>query len=165
MLRGKLKVWLLFFLLFAIIGYYRESFFVNLNNIIYMKYYNRTGALAVPGIMKVFERFSYDQLYYMKYPFTLVWTGIFFACNYFALKKLAGNDRLLRRILVISYILMLAMAFLAMGYGYFIQNRLKDDEYTLSRWLLGIAQSPLICLILLASEKLYRQTTGATRDV
>jgi len=157
-------VLLIFFLLFAVVGYFRESFFVNLNNIIYMKYYNRTSTLPVPGIMKVFERFSYDQLYYMKYPFTLLWTGAFFACNYFALKKLTSN-RLLLKILIISYVLMLSMALLSMAYGYFVQNRLQDDEYTLSRWLLGIAQSPLVCLILLASEKLYHQTTGKARGV
>ncbi|MDP3146184.1 MAG: hypothetical protein Q8N66_12305 [Bacteroidota bacterium] len=42
-----------------------------------------------------------------------------------------------------------------MIYGYFVNGRLQDDEYTVSRWLLGIAQSPIICLILIASEKLY----------
>ncbi|MBL7918146.1 MAG: hypothetical protein JNM96_07090 [Bacteroidia bacterium] len=41
-----------------------------------------------------------------------------------------------------------------MLYGYFVNNRLQDDEYTLSRWLVGIAQSPLIIIILVASYKL-----------
>jgi hypothetical protein len=56
---------------------------------------------------------------------------------------------------------MLGLAALSMIYGYFVNGRLQDDEYTLSRWLMGIAQSPIICLILLASEKLYQKTTSS----
>ena len=53
---------------------------------------------------------------------------------------------------------MFALAGLSMIYGYFINGRLQDDEYTVSRWLMGIAQSPIICLILIASEKLYNKS-------
>jgi hypothetical protein len=41
-----------------------------------------------------------------------------------------------------------------MAYAFFISKQLADEEYTLSRWLLGAAQSPVVCLFLLASEKL-----------
>jgi hypothetical protein len=43
-----------------------------------------------------------------------------------------------------------------MLYGYFVKQRLNHEEYTLSRWLMGVLQSPIICLILVASEKLYK---------
>ena len=78
-------------------------------------------------------------------------------CNYFTLKKLT-NTAFLIKLLFIAYALILLIASVAMLYGYLINNRLQSDEYTLSRWLLGIAQSPLICLILLASEKLYNKS-------
>jgi hypothetical protein len=45
-----------------------------------------------------------------------------------------------------------------MVYGYFVHGVLDKDEYTLSRWLMGIAQSPIICLILTASEQLYKKS-------
>jgi hypothetical protein len=96
-------------------------------------------------------------LYYSKYLYTLLWAFLFFITGFFAVRKLTAHPQLIR-IFIYSYVLMLSLAFLSMLYGYFANNRLQDDEYTLSRWLLGIAQSPIICLILVASEKLYNKS-------
>lgn len=149
--------WLLFFLfLFWLFGYSREFFFVQLNNIMYEKYYGHT-TLPIADIMSLFNSFSYTTLYYSKYFYTLIWVAIFFLINYLALKKLSPEKKL-RRFLIYSYSILLLLSGISMAYGYFINNRLQDDEYTLSRWLLGIAQSPIICLILLASEKLYNKS-------
>lgn len=152
----KIK-WVLFFLLmFWLLGYFREFFFVNLNSIMYEKYYGHT-TLPVPSVMALFTHFSYETLYYSKYIFTVLWMVGFFLLNYFALVKLSDNRKLLKYLLY-AFGLMLSIAALSMIYGYFVKERLQDDEYTLSRWLFGIAQSPIICLILLASEKLYYKT-------
>lgn len=153
----KIKMLLLFLLLFGCIGYFREFFFVNLNNIMFQKYYNHTD-LPIPDVMQPFNAFSYKTLYYSKYIFSLCWITIFFAANFLALKKLTGQ-KILIKYLIYSYIILLTLAAFSMIYGYFVKDRLQDDEYTISRWLLGIAQSPIICLILIASEKLYPKST------
>jgi uncharacterized membrane protein len=152
----KLKWIFLFFIVFAGIGYAREFFFVHLNNIMYIKYYGHS-SLSIPKIMNAFNTLSYTKIYYLKYVFTLVWVILFFTISYLALKKLSQNLKL-NTILIYLYTTLLTLAALAMIYGYFFKNRLQDDEYTFSRWLLGIAQSPIICLILLASEKLYKKS-------
>jgi len=155
----KIK-WLLFFLLlFGITGYFREFFFVHMNRIMYEKFYHVSAYEhdSMPAIMSVFNSWSYPALYYSKYPFTLLFTFIFFALSWLTLKKLT-NNKVLLKILLFTYIVMLLIAGVSMLYGYLVCNRLQSDEYTLSRWLLGIAQSPIICLILLASEKLYNNT-------
>ncbi|HOZ86943.1 MAG TPA: hypothetical protein PL029_04245 [Bacteroidia bacterium] len=152
----KIK-WVFFFLfLFWLLGYFREFFFVNLNNIMYLKYYGHT-TLPIPAVMSVFNSFSYGTLYFSKYFFTIIWMSLFFFINYFAVKKIA-TEKKLTRYLLYSYAVLLILAGISTAYGYFIKNRLSDDEYTISRWLFGIAQSPIICLILLASEKLYHKT-------
>jgi hypothetical protein len=150
----KIKWIIISVLVFVCLGYFREFFFVHLNNILYYKYYNSVSALPIPGVMKLFDNFSYSTLYYLKYPFTLLSTILFFFASYLTLKKLTGNRQILK-ILFYVYALLLILAGISMIYGYFINQRLQDDEYTISRWLMGIAQSPIICLILLASEKLY----------
>jgi hypothetical protein len=150
----KLLPLFFFLLLFAALGYFREYFFVQINNIMYMKYYHITSPLAVGRVMLVFERMDYDLLYYLKYPFTIIWTAIFFASNYFFLKTISGQQQFLK-LLIWSYVTMLFIAACSMAYGYLFHDRLQSDEYTLSRWLLGIAQSPIVGLILLATEKLY----------
>jgi hypothetical protein len=152
-------LWILgFVLLFAVLGYFREFFFVNLNVIMFMKFYENSPAMPVPAVMKAFEHFTYAQLYYGKYLFTLLWTGAFFAANYFTILRFTGN-RFFIRLLFYSYAVLLLISFLSMVYAYFVKEQLASDEYTLSRWLMGVAQSPIICLILLASEKLYKTTT------
>ncbi|MBL7932048.1 MAG: hypothetical protein JNL60_09100 [Bacteroidia bacterium] len=154
---SKTKWLIIFLLLFAFLGYTREFFFVHLNVIMFEKYYNRVSEAPFPEIMNVFRVFSYDTLYYSKYAYTVLWTLIYFAANFYALKKLTHSELLLR-ILKYSYLVMIVIAVISMAYGYILYDRLQDDEYTLSRWLMGIAQSPIICLILLASEKLYNKS-------
>jgi hypothetical protein len=153
----KIKTLIIFLLIFGCIGYFREFFFVNLNNIMFQKYYNHTD-LPIPAVMEPFNSFSYKTLYYSKYILSLVWIAIFFVANYLAVKYLS-DQKILLKFLIYSYIILLTLAALAMIYGYFVNGRLQDDEYTVSRWLLGIAQSPIICLILIASEKLYPKST------
>jgi len=153
----KIKWLVFFFAVYAFLGYFREFFFVHLNIIMYQKYYNSVPAPALPDVMAIFESQSYSTLYYSKYIYTLVWTTLYFITGFFAIKKLTGNAYLIR-IFAYSYCALCLLAMFSMAYGYFVNNRLQDDEYTLSRWLLGIAQSPIICLILVASEKLYNKS-------
>lgn len=165
MAKRKWMLFLLFFMSFAVCGYLREFFFVHMNNIMFMKYYHSESPLAVPPVMKGFQVYSYDTLYYLKYLFTVIWTILFFLLNYYALRTLTVNP-LFIRLLLISYAGMLTLSALSMLYGYFVNHQWDRDEYTLSRWLMGIAQSPLICLILLAASKLSFQgpNTKGTED-
>lgn len=59
--------------------------------------------------------------------------------------------------IIYIYVLLLALSTLSMGYNYLINNQLGGDEYTFSRWLMGIAQSPLVCFFIIASSKLYNK--------
>jgi hypothetical protein len=150
----KAKWLLFFFVLFGVLGYVREFFFLNLNILLFETYYHSVSQVPVPPVMEVFRLSSYDSLYYSKYLYTLLSVLIFFAASYVAIKKLTRSP-LAVKVLLATYGVMLLFAMLSMLYGYFVNKRLQDDEYTLSRWLMGIAQSPIICLILVASENLY----------
>lgn len=153
---------LLFFALFALLGFAREYFFVHLNSIMFGMYYGREGSLPVPASMWWVKQFSYAQLYYMKYGFTLLCTLLYFFLSYSALKILLRRNELLR-FLSASYLLLFSVSAIAMLYAYFVKEKLDDDEYTLSRWLMGILQSPLICLLLLASEQLFKANEHDTK--
>ncbi|MBK9283228.1 MAG: hypothetical protein IPM51_02805 [Sphingobacteriaceae bacterium] len=149
---------LLSILVFGVLGYFRERFFEHLN-IILASVYRGTNEYEIvhqemPQILAPLMSWSYINLYYSKYAFTLGWTFIFYACSYVSLKLLLTEAGLLLKYLTRAYLLILILAAISMIFGYFINGNLKNDEYTFSRWLLGIGQSPIICLILLASEKL-----------
>lgn len=158
----KVRHVIFFLLIFGAIGYFRDFFMENMN-IVMAGVYRGTDEYAIvhkemPAVMVPFSKLSYPTLYYSKYPLTLFWVVVFYVISYFALKKMASSKNILK-FLTYSYLLLLFLAGISMAIGYIISGTLKNDEYTFSRWLLGIAQSPLICLILLASEKLNSKIT------
>jgi len=149
---------ILVLLLFGVLGYVREFFFVQMNVILYQKYYNSVNEeFPVAKIMQIFNNFTYETLYYSKYIFTLISVGLFYILSFYSFKYI----NLLKNIKYLNYcyLLLLTLATLSMLYGYFINNRLQDSEYTLSRWLLGIAQSPIVFIILFAANKLNNTLT------
>lgn len=153
-MKVKSRQIILFIILFAAAGYMREFLFVQINVILYSKFYNSPPVLPTPYIMQPFTYLEYETLYYSKYFFTILSVAFFYLLNRLAVKKLSGLKQVLKA-LNWSYAVVLALAAITMAYGVFINNRIDDDEYTLSRWFMGIVQSPLICLILLASQKLF----------
>lgn len=152
----EVKKIVFFLLLFGIFGYCREYFFVNLNIIMFEKYYHHA-PVPVPKIMSFFSLFSYKTLYYSKYIYTIIWIVVFYSLSYWAIKQISGEKQLLK-FLTISYVILVILSALIMAYGLLINNRLQDSEYSISRWLLGITQSPIICLILIASNSLYKKS-------
>lgn len=120
-----------------------------------MLYYKHDSTMPVPGFMRGLLHWPYETLYYSKYAYTLLCTALYFGLSYWALKKLTSKV-FFTKTLLYAYLIFIVASALSMLYGYFVNNRLGDEEYTLSRWLMGVLQSPIICLILLASEKLYK---------
>lgn len=138
---------LLFFLsLFAVLGLFREHIFLNLNNIIYYKYYKST-SMPIPFGFGWLTRFSFVTLYYLKYPLTLVFVLLFYYLNFLFL-KIFNVYSFYIKLLNVSYIVLFLISAGAMLYAYYFQQKLNDEEYLLSRGLMGVAQSPLIAFVL-----------------
>ncbi len=154
----KFKFILLFVLLFCLIGYLREFIFVHYNNVMYQLYYHTDSNLKTPKWLQFLFNISYENLYYFKYPLTVLFAFIFFSLNFYSVKKLSSSHSN-HKYVIYAYAVMVLIAALSMAYAYLFTKNLADDEYTLSRWLLGVAQSPIICLFLLASEKLMHKST------
>lgn len=146
---------LLFLTLQAIAGFGRDSFFVQINNILYMKFYPQSERVPISSVMQVFDRLSYQDLYYLKFPLTLLWTLLYYGLNYATIRAFVTSKTVLKG-LTIMYILLVALALLSVAYGFLMYNNLEKDEYTLSRWLMGIAQSPLPALLFIASATLLK---------
>lgn len=119
----------------------------------FKKYYHHTD-LPIPSLMQPFEHFSYSFLYYSKYLYTVIFIALFFIIGHFGLKSICHSKKI-NQIHFYSYAVLLLLASVFMAYGLIINNRLQDEEYSFSRAIIGIAQSPVICFILLASNKLF----------
>lgn len=147
-----MKVYLIklfFFLIFFIIlGLFREYVFININNILYFKYYKHT-SVPIPFGFGYLTKLSYAGLYYLKYPLTILFVALYYVSNRFFLKQFQVS-RLYIQILNISYLFLLFISALLMLYAYLSHQKLNDDEYSVSRALMGLAQSPLISFVLFA---------------
>ncbi|MES2762430.1 MAG: hypothetical protein V4677_09485 [Bacteroidota bacterium] len=83
-------------------------------------------------------------MYFLAYLFT----------GYFAVKLICADKKNARWVIYI-YAILLVLSGISMACNYIINNQLNGDEYTFSRWLMGIAQSPLVAFFIIASAKLY----------
>lgn len=142
-----------FILLFAFLGFSREFLFVNINNQLYKLYYGQSD-LPLPQSLSFIAKFDYSTLYYSKYILTILFFIAYICVSFFAVKTICNGEKISRLIIYI-YALLLFLAGLTMVYNYFINNSLGGDEYTFSRWLMGIAQSPLVAFFVIASNTLY----------
>jgi hypothetical protein len=160
-MQNRKVLFVVFLFLFGGFGYLRERFFEHLN-IILASVYRGTNEYEIihqelPSVLAPLMDWPYINLYYSKYLFTLIWVALFYFLSFFTIKYLTHLKKLVR-LQMWTYLVLLVIASVSMIVGYLIQGNLKNDEYTFSRWLLGIAQSPIICLILIASEKLVLKT-------
>jgi hypothetical protein len=144
-----------FLSIFAILGFSREFFFVNINSQLYSLYYNHT-KYHLPTSLQFLAGLDYATLYFLKFPFTLLCVLAYFITSYFAVKCINHNKKNTIWVVYI-YALLLVLSGMAMAYNYFFKHQLSGDEYTFSRWLMGIAQSPLVAFFIIASGKLYHK--------
>lgn len=141
-----------FALAFGLLGYYREYFFGNYNNVMYYMY-NGDSTVPVKNDFRVFLGLSYKTVYYLKYVFTILFFAAFFSLSYLCLKFFV-NDKKILKWFTYSYLLLLLLSSVLMVWTYFFRDNFESDEYSVSRWLMGIAQSPLPVLFFIATSKL-----------
>ncbi len=144
-----------FILIFAFLGFSREFLFVNINNRLYKLYYGHSN-LPLPDSLYFIQSLSYTTLYYSKFTLTILFYLAYFFVSFLAVKQITGNKKFTLYIIYI-YALLLILASLTMIYNYTVNKQLDGDEYTFSRWLLGIAQSPLVAFFIIASAALYQK--------
>jgi hypothetical protein len=147
--------YILFFLIFAILGFSREFLFVHINQYLYSVYYHFPDPY-LPEALEFIKPYNYETIYYSKFALTVIYYLAYFMTSYYCVKSISENKHLLKTCFYI-FLLILVFSSILTAYNYFINNNLGGNVYTVSRWLMGIAQSPLIALFLIASDKIQNQ--------
>ncbi len=152
MIKNNTFLIVLFTTAFALLGYYREYFFGNYNNLMYFMYNGDTTVPVRPDF-HIFLSLSYKTVYYLKYLFTIIFFAAFFILSYLSVKAFVGDKKILKWF-TYSYLVLLLLSSVLMLWTYFFKNNFESDEYSVSRWLMSIAQSPLPALFFIATAKL-----------
>lgn len=147
--------YLIFLSIFAFLGFSREFLFVNINNQLYKLYYHNND-ITLPDSLRFLESLDYSTIYYSKYPLTILYFLAYFFTSLYAVKLICQNKKYNKWVVYI-YALLLILASIVMTYNYLINNQLSGNEYTFSRWLMGIAQSPLVAFFIIAAGTLYQK--------
>lgn len=135
---------LLIIITYFVIGLVREDLFVNINYILYFKSSGQDASYYYQqSIYSLISNLSYNTLYILKWALTLLFALFYLLLvvvfNYWLFAK-----NIWKETATILAILLVFSAFL-MFIGY-----LKSDfsfSYKISRFLMGIAQSPLLFII------------------
>ncbi len=141
------------FSVFAFLGFTKEFLFVNINNQLYKIYY-KNNDIVISKSLTILSKYNYETLYYIKYPLTILFFTVYFMASFYSVKIICGNKKITTWIVYI-YSLLFTLSSITMLYNYIINNQLSGEEYTFSRWLMGIAESPLIAFFVISASSLY----------
>ncbi len=146
---------MLFVLIFALLGFSREFIFVNINSQLYSLYYHQHDFI-LPNSLIFLSDIKYDSLYYIKYPLTVFYFSAYYFTSFFAVKFISNAEKKTLWVFYI-YLILLVLSSISISWGYFMNKQLDGYSYTFSRWLMGIAQSPLVAFFVIASQKLHNK--------
>ena len=154
---GFVSISLLFVFLLATTGYIREFLFVNINEQLSFLWYGHETSNMSPTL-SFLNGFDYWTIYYLKWALTGLFSIIYLIETSLALKHLF-NSFYARETVFLYLILISISTILFVGYSIFHK---ADDGYLLSRFFMGLAQSPVPLMILIPAIFLRTNATGSS---
>ena len=139
-----------FVLLLIALSFLRESVFVNINAHIWYLFYENDKTHLISFLSFLYP-LSYKELYWFKWGLTVFFSMIFlfFSC---IIIFLVFKEKKFIRWTIFSYIAVLLVA----GIAYFSGSILNSIEqgYLISRFFMGLVQSPFLLIFLIPAFKL-----------
>ncbi len=132
-----------FLIIIFFIGYLRETIFLVLNSVLnkYPFPYNNS-YVSPPNFL---YSYSSQTLITVKWVLTFGFSIVFFMVSW-VLIHFYFKNRSFNKITIWAYLFLVGVSFLTAALGIVLGN--FDETYTLSRFVIGLAQSPLIPLVL-----------------
>ena len=140
----KNHLWLLVgFLSLITLGFLREYIFEGINAYLGALYYQHENPSARFGL-GIIEHLDYWQLFYLKFPLTLITALLFFLISYLSLKKaFTSLPVFLYTSIFFGIVFLLSLTFYGLAY-----LMLPEKMYNVSRRLAEFIQSPLALMVL-----------------
>lgn len=138
--------------LFIVTGFFREFVFLNWNEQIRVTFYHSPDP-HVATSMQWLGGFSYEALWWLKWPLTLFFSGLFMLYTYVTV-RIAFANRNYNRIVLIAYALVFAVSLVFFVFGWMLASKTTTD---LARFIAGIIETPAMLVILIASFMVHRR--------
>lgn len=145
---------LLIFLLILLSGYLRDFIFKKINALLQAWDYDFDYQL--PAGLQFLNNYEYDTVVNVKWLLTFLFWGLYLFISIITIRLLFRNRQLFLKITVGIYSVILLISGIFMSVG-FVFSPLAENMYEFSRYLMGMAQSPLILMILIPVFSLYEK--------
>jgi hypothetical protein len=135
------------------LGFFRENLFVNINGVLYNKFYNKNAPII--WYLSFLSNVSYKTIYTAKWFITPFFTLMF----WFIQKQflwVVFNEKKVINWLSVLYLSLFLLAGIFFVVGWALGDINKG--YVFSRLFMGLLQSPIACMILIPTAYLYKQT-------
>lgn len=132
------------------LGYYRDFVFKNINALIQSNELNID--FSMPPSLSIFNNFEYTNLIKIKWLLTIICSAFYLIISIISIKILFENKKYIH-IAIGVYIALTLVSAIFMTTGYLFPT-LSKNMYSFSRYLMGMAQSPLILMILIPAFKI-----------
>jgi hypothetical protein len=136
----------------VVLGFFREFLFIHINEQLFALWYDEPSQAtnSIPWLKEL----DYFTLYYGKWVLTIFFAAAFYFAALLVLRYLF--DQSYWRELGWIYLGLITLSGLALGIGKLASQ--LDDAYLIARFLMGIAQSPLLLMIMVPGVMLRQRS-------
>ncbi|MCW3071678.1 MAG: hypothetical protein JWO44_1568 [Bacteroidetes bacterium] len=159
----KLKTVSFYLLVIALLlatGFYRDFVFKSINAL--LQAWDANVDYYLPPSLRFFENYEYDTLLRIKWILTFAFSLVYLLISVITIRYIFGRKKLIM-ITVWTYagIMLLSGIFMLTG---IIFSSASEKMYEFARYFMGMAQSPLILMILIPVFKLAeKENTAAAK--
>jgi hypothetical protein len=145
-------------LVLLFVGYLRDFVFKKLNAL--LQAWDHDMDYDMPGFMKFLTSYEYDTVLNIKWLLTFIFWAVYLVIAIVTV-KLFFSGRQFLKITIATFvgILLISGTFMLIGV---IFSSASDKMYEFARYLMGLAQSPVILMILIPLFKMYEKSNLET---
>ncbi len=137
-------------ILFLVFGFVRDFVFINLNEQASVTYYHSVES-HVSASFHFLSAYTYPQLFALKWILTITF-ALFFMGLTIAIVRLIYKEKTFLHLTLLAYGVLFLLAAI-----FFILGQIKPlnlNGYVISRFFMGIAEGPVVLMVLLPAFKL-----------
>jgi len=152
--------YLLIIALLLVTGFYRDFVFNSINAL--LQAWDANVSYYLPPSLEFLEKYEYDTLLRIKWVLTFAFSFVYLLISIVTIRFIFNKKRLIL-ITAAAYagIMLLSGAFMLTG---IIFSSASEKMYEFARYFMGMAQSPLILMVLIPVFKLAeKENTGAAK--
>lgn len=145
-------------LIAILLGYLRDSVFKNINAL--LRAWDLDQDYVLPNYLTFLENYEYDSISNFKWILTIFFSFLYLFLSVFVI-KLLFNTKKYRNITILTYFGVIAFSAFFILIGIIWKDN-AEKMYEFARYLMGMAQSPIILMILIPSFMLSEKEKPKT---